>query len=256
MEVCMLSWDYRIARELVAKRFGPNKLVKKDMLGSFINHGLSQTEAESESLLQIFAGSDTTATALRSTMLHLLSTPTAYAKLKAEIWHADDKEVISSPVAYAECLRLPYLQACVKEGLRIVPPVPTLMPRVVPPEGDMINSIFVPGGVNINHCSWGVQRRKDIYGNDADCFRPERWIEADEEQRRLMDNTLEFIFGGSGRWSCLGRTIALVELHKAFVELLRRFDFAIYNPTKPWKEKYYGLFLQTELFVRITRAED
>jgi hypothetical protein len=42
-----------MAKEVVGKRFGPNKIVKKDMLGSFISHGLTQEEAESESLVQM-----------------------------------------------------------------------------------------------------------------------------------------------------------------------------------------------------------
>ncbi len=42
-----------MAKEVVGKRFGPNKEVKKDMLGSFLNHGLTQQEAESESPVQM-----------------------------------------------------------------------------------------------------------------------------------------------------------------------------------------------------------
>jgi hypothetical protein len=43
----------RVAKEVVAERFGPNKKVQRDMLGSFIAHGLTQEEAGSESLLQM-----------------------------------------------------------------------------------------------------------------------------------------------------------------------------------------------------------
>lgn len=42
-----------LAKDVVGKRFGPNKIGKKDMLGSFLNHGLTQEEAESESLVQM-----------------------------------------------------------------------------------------------------------------------------------------------------------------------------------------------------------
>lgn len=44
----------RIAKQVVAERFGPDKKVQKDMLGSFIAHGLTQTEAESETLVQMY----------------------------------------------------------------------------------------------------------------------------------------------------------------------------------------------------------
>jgi len=42
-----------VAKQIVGERFGPDKKVKQDMLGSFVAHGLTQTEAESESLLQM-----------------------------------------------------------------------------------------------------------------------------------------------------------------------------------------------------------
>jgi hypothetical protein len=54
---CLLGIVYllldSITKEVVAKRFGPNKKVQKDMLGSFIAHGLNQEEAESETILQM-----------------------------------------------------------------------------------------------------------------------------------------------------------------------------------------------------------
>ena len=45
----------RIAKNVVGKRFGPDKIVRQDMLGSFIAHGLTQQEAESETVLQVYA---------------------------------------------------------------------------------------------------------------------------------------------------------------------------------------------------------
>ena len=54
--------------------------------------------------------------------------------------------------------------------------------------------------------------------NDADIFRPERWIEADPSTRARYERTTEAIFG-SGRFVCLGKNIAVMELNKAFVEV-------------------------------------
>ena len=44
---------HRISKEIVAERFGPDKKVKRDMLGSFIRHGLTQRQAEAETLMQM-----------------------------------------------------------------------------------------------------------------------------------------------------------------------------------------------------------
>ncbi|KAK1656592.1 pisatin demethylase, partial [Colletotrichum godetiae] len=65
----------RMAKEIAGERFGPSKKTRQDMLGSFVAHGLTQKEASSEILMQILAGSDTTATAIRATLLHLITNP-------------------------------------------------------------------------------------------------------------------------------------------------------------------------------------
>ncbi len=58
----------------------------------------------------------------------------------------------------------------------------------------------------------------DVWGPDAHEFRPERWLEADPEKLRDMDGTLDLVFG-YGRWQCLGRNVAMMELNKVFVEV-------------------------------------
>lgn len=70
-------------------------------------------------------------------------------RLRAEIDAAAEKGRISSPIQDVEARTLPYLQACIKEGLRLFPPVTGLMPKVVPPEGDTFNGVFIPGGTEI-----------------------------------------------------------------------------------------------------------
>ena len=73
-----------------------------------------------------------------------------YSKLRAEIDTAiSDGRISSSPISDADARRLPYLQACIKEGLRIWPPLTGLMDKVAPSEGDMWNDIYIPGGTKI-----------------------------------------------------------------------------------------------------------
>jgi cytochrome P450 len=203
---------------VVAERFGENKVVRKDMLGSFIKNGLTQEEAGSETLLQIIAGSDTTATAIRATLLHLISTPSAYTSLRDEIDAAIALGNISSPVKDTEGRKLPYLQAVIKEGLRIWPPVTGLMSKTVPKGGDTLGGVFVPGGTEVGYCAWGLQRIKSIYGEDADIFRPERWLDADVDRVKEMERTVDLVFV-YGKWQCPGKSVAAIELNKVFVEV-------------------------------------
>ncbi|KAJ0342059.1 hypothetical protein COL154_009463 [Colletotrichum chrysophilum] len=93
-----------------------------------------------------------------------------------------------------------------------------------------------------------------VYGPDADVFRPERWLEAEDDQLKSMTAQWELVFK-YGKWQCLGKTVALLEMNKVFVELLRRFDFALTDPTKSWNSFSAGIFIQSGLWVRVSRVE-
>jgi cytochrome P450 len=175
-----------VAHKAVAARFGPDAKKIPDMLGSFIDHGLTQQECEVESLLQILAGADSTATA-RTTFLFILASPSAYAKLRCEITAAVDLGNVSFPVIKnTEAQSLPYLQACIQEGLRMFIPLPGLAGRISPyPDGATVNGIFIPPGTEVGIATYAVGHRRDIYGPDADTFRPERWIENDSETQKI-----------------------------------------------------------------------
>lgn len=77
----------------------------------------------------------------------------------------------------------------IKETLRIHPGTPLPLERVVPPEGANLCGTFVPGGTTVGVSAWVVRRDKRVYGADANKFRPERWLEADADQLRLMERT-------------------------------------------------------------------
>ncbi|KAK5651246.1 hypothetical protein OQA88_12654 [Cercophora sp. LCS_1] len=76
-------------------------------------------------------------------------------------------------------------------------------------------------------------RNEEIFGQDSDVFRPERWLSVDDERRKEMERVTELLFG-YGRWQCPGKQIAFLELSKLIFELFRDFDFQIINPKTPW----------------------
>ena len=188
------------------------------MLGSFIRHGLNKEEASGEALLQVVAGSDTSATPIRAVMLNLLTNPSAYKRLRDEIDSAIATGKISSPIKNVEARELPYLQAVIKEGLRILPPAGGAFYKTVPPEGDVIDGKFIPGGTQIGSSPFGIHHSKATFGEDADIFRPERWLDAEGERLALMTNTVDMVFH-SGKYQCLGKSVALMEFNKIFVEV-------------------------------------
>lgn len=177
------------------------------------------------------AGADSSAYAMNMTLASLLTNPRAYLALRSEI----DAAIASSriqdsgkPVTDAEARSLPYLQGVLREGLRMFPPLIGLVSKQVPPDGDVINGYFVPGGTQIGHNIYGVGRLKSFWGEDADIFRPERWLEAGfgTEREKEMLAVLDLNFG-SGKYQCLGKNIANMELNKVFVEVRLFFSFRV-----------------------------
>ncbi|KAF2850607.1 cytochrome P450 [Plenodomus tracheiphilus IPT5] len=243
-----------VAKRVVAARFSPDAQPQNDMLGSFMRHGLTQDEASGEALLQVVAGSDTSAGTLRAVMLNILTNPRIYAKLRAEIDKGIEQGRISSPISDVEARKLPYLQAVIREGLRIMPPASGAFFKQVPEGGDVIDGKFVPAGTQIGSSPLGIHRSKRIFGVDADLFRPERWIGCGEERFGEMAATVDLVFH-YGKYQCLGKAVALMEFNKVFVELLRRFDFAVVCPERPAKISNAGIWIMEDFWLRVEERE-
>ncbi|KAK1763965.1 Pisatin demethylase [Phialemonium atrogriseum] len=232
---------------------------QSDMLASFMRHGLNGAELRTEALEQIIAGSDTTAGAIRGTLLHIMTNPRVYRKLQREVDSAARAGNAPLPgeglIASAQAKQLPYLQAVIREALRIWPPVVNIFPRDVPAGGDTVvvdgESVFLPGGVCIGYSAYAMHRSEDIYGMDADAFRPERWFESDPAKLARMVRTNDLTFG-HGKFQCLGKPVAQIEIGKTIFELMRNFDLALINPTRPWKARnYLGLFAISDMWVQV-----
>lgn len=257
-----------ITQKQVAKRFdtdGKPNTVRSDMLSSFLRHGLTRGEAEQEGVLQLAAGSDTTATGLRATMLCIISNPRVSSKLSAEIERAVASGKVtsstSSIITDEQARSLPYLQACIKEGLRWFPPIAGMLAKYTPPEGDVICGFSVPGNVSIGYSASAVHHSPTLFGPDEEVFRPERWIPTSQggdepsiEKIKMMEKNNELLFG-YGKYQCLGKSVAAIELNKVVFELMRRFDMALANPLQPWTTTCYGIHLQKNLWVTVRRRD-
>lgn len=158
--------------------------------------------------------------------LHFISTtPSVQARLLQEIHAATDSGTITRPIIRdAEARRLPYLQACIKEGLRMYPPVTGLLAKAVPPGGaELEPGMWAPGGTQVAWNSLGMMRLADVFGGDAEMYLPERWMvrdqgEAERERVERMTETVGLVFG-YGRFGCLGKGVAMMELNKGVIEV-------------------------------------
>jgi cytochrome P450 len=166
------------------------------------------------------AGSDTTSTAIRAIILYVATNRSVYRNLISELCSSQH----SHPIKYQEALKLPYLQAIVTEALRIYSPVGFPGSRVVPPGGTTVFGHLIPEATWVMLPQWCVGRSKEIWGPDANIFRPERWLRQEGESEEEMNERLERwkridTTFGNGDVACLGKHIALMKISKAIVEV-------------------------------------
>lgn len=170
-------------------------------------HDLKQDEIIVNSALFIVAGSETTANALSGLFARLLRNPQKYELLVSEIRNAFSFE---EQITYSALSALPYLNACIEEGLRIHPPVPQGLLRTVPAGGDTIDGFWVPGGTSVAVGGWAASHNPENFV-DCDAFVPERWLEDSEgkwkgDRKKAMQ---PFSLGPRG---CIGRHLSYMEM--------------------------------------------
>ncbi|QRV78708.1 cytochrome P450 family protein [Ceratobasidium sp. AG-Ba] len=192
----------------------------------------------------IFAGHETTSGAIART-LHLLSlNPDIQARLRAELR-------CSSPDAdYEEIHALPFMDAICREVLRLHPPAPnierqTLSDWTIPlrypvkgKDGSERNEIKVKKGTHIYLGIRGANRCKETWGEDADIFRPDRWLE--ELPRSVVDARTPGVYSSSmtfsaGPRACIGFKFSLLELKIVLSTLIRSFEFTPSEKQVEWK---------------------
>jgi cytochrome P450 len=180
------------ADEMIVKR-KQEKASRTDLLQQFIDSKtsdgkpLDHPELLGEVVSLLGAGADTSAIGIRAVLGPLVLDRTSYAKLTEEIdsFYAVHS-LKSREIKYTECLDLPYLQAVIKEGLRMHPSIQFQLPRYCPEGGVTICNVYIPGGTEISMSPVVSNRDKAVFGKDADIWNPDRWLESNE-RTALMD---------------------------------------------------------------------
>ena len=190
---------------------------------------------------------------MQSFFWEILNSPPIYANIVSEIEAAVRDGVIppTGNIGWSEAQNLPYLQACLKEAMRVRPAVGLNITRLVPPEGAELDGQRFPGGVAIAANGWVLHRDREVFGADADDFRPGRWLEDEERARRMERFTFQF---GGGSHLCIGRNLALLEINKVVPRLLRDYRFELAYPGRALKANASFFVVQEGLEVNVRRA--
>jgi cytochrome P450 len=199
----------------------------------------------------IIAGSDTTAIFLRTMFHQLLTHPSSLAKLRIELDEAAARGKLSKMATWKESIALPYLNACFKEAGRIHPPFGLHLERVVPQEGLKVCGKMLPAGTIVGMNAWVVHRDPDVFGPDADSWRPERWLEGDEARIKKMDASL--LTFGAGHRICLGKHISYLEIFKLVPTLLQAYDIGLVDEGKAWTVQNRWFVPQSGFYIRLRK---
>lgn len=120
-------------------------------------------------------------------------------------------------------------------------------PKIVPPQGETVQGVFIPGGTRVGMNVMAVLRSERLFGPDVEAFRPERWLDPDLPPEKLveMEHATELIFG-TGRWMCAGKPIAFMEMYKVLFEVSGfrfLFFFFVIFPLSACGEEVYDLLV-------------
>lgn len=206
--------------------------VRKDMFHFLFNAKESATEktfSHAELLASantlVTAGADTTSTALCGVLFHLSRHKDSYDKLAREIretFSSSDK--IRAGLTLSNCQ---YLQACILEGMRMAPSVPSELYREVLKGGYRVDNIWYPSGTLLGSPSYPLHYNQRTFEDPFE-FRPERWIVNGEDRKTAaMVAKLKRTFTpfSIGPRSCPGKNLAMLEMSLTLSLLIWDTDF-------------------------------
>ena len=135
-------------------------------------------EIHSAAFNAISAGNETVSAALQAFVYFMIRHPDAWQRARAEM-DAVGVGINDRVVSYADAQKLPFLQACIKEAVRVFGPAPMGLPRVAPKGGLTIGDRTIPEGTTVSISVWVIHHSKEIWGPDAREFNPDRWLRED-----------------------------------------------------------------------------
>ncbi|CAE7000848.1 Cytochrome P450 3A3 [Pyrenophora teres f. teres] len=207
---------------------------------------LGREELTAEALTQLIAGSDTTSNTSCAILYHCLKHPDVVRKLQEELDTAlPDPDAVPE---FAQVKDLPYMDAVIKETMRIHSTSSLGLPRLIPPgPGITLHGHHFPPGTALSVPAYTIHHSTEIWGPDADEFRPERWETITEQQKAA------FIPFSHGPRACVGRNVAEMELALIVSTVFRRYEFEIRQGELETREGFLRKPLALEVGMRKRR---
>jgi cytochrome P450 len=204
---------------------------KKDLISQFLaakgkHESVTDDVIVGYVMTMLMAGSDTTSVALRTVVYHLAKHDNVRRRLQQEL----DEANLQFPVPWKDIQNLAYLDAVIKEALRVYPIGAILQERVVPLTGfELPDGRRIPPGTIVGVAGFNTNRRPEVWGDNPEEFNPSRWFQLEKETTEAFTKRLNGmkrfdISFGHGPRGCLGKNIAILEMYKATATLFGMFD--------------------------------
>jgi cytochrome P450 len=201
--------------------------LRYDFLESLRARCIDRAEVREQVLGLLAAGRDTTASLIAWVLYCLVRHPRVYEKLRQTVLQTFGTYSTTSGgnITFEKLKACRYLQHIMSETLRLHSVVPfnsrcarrdTTLPTGGGPDGTM--PVFVPEGTEVNFSTHVLHRRKDLWGEDADEFVPERW------EKKRPGTTWQYIPFNGGPRICIGQQFALTEAGYVLVRMVQRYD--------------------------------
>jgi len=223
-------------------------------LSALTKEGLPPKKIRDHMLNILIAARDTSACLMSAAFFELARRQDIQAKLRAEV----ENQLEGRLPGYDDIKELTYLSWFIKETLRLYPPIPLNIrvankDTVLPVGGgaDGTEPIFVPKDQEIVYQIFSTHRRPDLWGEDADLFRPERW-------RDVRTQNFQYVPFNAGPRICPGQQFALLETSYVLVRFLQEYSRieAPSGKSDPWTENYtLTCSVGQGSWVRLTKRE-
>lgn len=187
---------------------------------------------------------DQTATLLSGVTYFLLTNPPTMALLCEEIRRIKSSEELN----FENVANFKYINACLKEALRIYPPVPIGSPRVIPENGQAMLGTWLPAETRVSCHHWSTYHSNRNFRN-PETFAPERWL---GDPAYASDSFDAHQPSGWGPRNCLGQSMAMHETRLILATIVYRFDLELCERSRGWPDQLtYALWIKKPLMCRL-----
>ncbi|KAG1751043.1 cytochrome P450 [Suillus lakei] len=204
---------------------------------------LTEEELFAQMRTILLAGHETTANTVSWALLELARHPEMQSRLRAEIWETEDAIQVRGDVNFtiADFDAMPYTTAVMKEVFRFCcviyhvhryasqDDVLPLSQPITTRSGDVIRELPVPKGTRIIASIAAYNRNKELWGEDAHVFNPDRWLNGTATEKKstsigVYSNLMTFL---GGVRSCIGWRFAVIEIQAFLTEIVGKFEFGL-----------------------------